>query len=164
MLPSSEANPSQEEKENRQHHTLHHANLQVDQRPYQYRETIPVQRDRTSTEIPYQCRETSTISFFIMKLEDKIQLFQFLGVIQEIIPEVFQEIPANQRGGGRRVYSGYLTPVVLLLTHQSTITNHHSLLQPGISYLPAPVRRYVYPVSIRPTSNPEHLFRSLSPW
>ncbi|CAL8249823.1 unnamed protein product [Boreogadus saida] len=75
----SEANPSQEEKENRQHHTLHHANLQVDQRPYQYRETIPVQRDRTSTEIPYQCRETSTISFFIMKLEDKIQLFQFLG-------------------------------------------------------------------------------------
>ena len=31
---------------------------QVDQRPYKYRETVPVQRGRTSTERPYQYRET----------------------------------------------------------------------------------------------------------
>ena len=50
--------------------------------------------------------------------------------------------------------SGYLTSVVLLLTRESTITNHHSLL---FSYQPAPVRRYVYLVSIGPTRILEYL-------
>ena len=44
--------------------------------------------------------------------------------------------------------SGSLSPLIIFLpTHLFAIGNHHSLLKPGISSQPAPVRALVYPTS-----------------